>query len=90
MLVSSLIYRGHKSKKGAAVAIICGVAAMTLIMIPANLFITPYFMGAPRQMVIDLLGFIVGFNAIKAGINGLVTYILYKHISKLMHKLDVK
>ncbi len=90
VLVSSLIYRSHKSKKGAAVAIICGVLGMTLIMIPANLFITPYFMGAPRQMVIDLLGFIVGFNAIKAGINGVVTFILYKHISRLMRRLNVK
>ena len=90
VLVSSLIYRSHKSKKGAAIAVICGVLAMTLIMIPANLFITPIFMGAPRQLVIDLLGFIVAFNAIKAGINGLITFFLYKHISRLLKKLEVK
>jgi len=90
VLVSSLVYSGHKTKKGAAVALLCGVCAMVIVMIPANLFITPYFMGVPRQMVIDLLGFIIGFNAIKAGLNAVITFILYKSISKLLHKLDVK
>ena len=90
VLASSLVYRRHKTKGGAAVALICGVCAMVIVMIPANLFITPYFMGVPRQMVVDLLGFIVAFNAIKAGINAAITFILYKSISKLLHKLDVK
>ena len=90
VLVSSLIYRGHKSKKAAALALLLGVCAMVIVMIPANLFITPYFMGVPRQMVIDLLGFIVGFNAIKAGINAIITFILYKSISRLLKLLDVK
>lgn len=90
VLVSSLIYRGHKSKKGAAIAVVCGVLSMVAIMIPANLFITPFFMGVPRQMVVDLLGLIVAFNAIKAGVNGLITFFLYKHISRLLKKLEVK
>jgi len=90
VLTSSLIYRGHKSKKAAAFALLCGVAAMVIVMIPANLFITPYFMGVPRKLVVDLLGFIVGFNAIKAGVNAIITFILYKSISKLLKLLDVK
>ena len=90
VLTSSLIYRGHKSKKGAAVALLFGVIAMVAVMIPANLFITPYFMGVPRQLVIDLLGFIVAFNAIKAGVNAAITFILYKSISKLLKKFEVK
>ncbi len=90
VLVSSLIYRRHKSKKGAAVALLFGVVAMVIVMIPANLFITPYFMGVPRKMVIDLLGFIVAFNAIKAGLNAVLTFLLYKSVSKLLKLLDVK
>lgn len=90
VLVSSLIYRKHKSKKGAAVALAFGVVAMVVVMIPANLFITPFFMGAPRQLVIDLLGFIVGFNAIKAGINAIITFLLYKTVSKLFKHFEVK
>lgn len=90
VIVSSLVYRRFKSKKGAAIALALGVVAMVLVMIPANLFITPYFMGAPRQLVIDLLGFIVAFNAIKAGLNAIITFFLYKSISKLFRLLKVK
>lgn len=98
VLTSSLIYRGHKSKKGAAVALICGVCAMVIVMIPANLVLTSFYLSniigipvdAARQTVISLLGFIVAFNAIKAGINAIVSFVLYKSISKLLHKLEVK
>ena len=55
-------------------------------MIGANLIITPLFMGVPRSMVWDLMPFIVGFNAIKAGINSIVTFFLYKRISGFLHR----
>ena len=64
---------------------ICGTAAMAVVMIGANLIITPLFMGVPRSMVWDLMPFIVGFNAIKAGINSIVTFFLYKRISGFLH-----
>ena len=90
VLVSSLIYRKHKSKKAAAIALACGVAAMVIVMIPANLFITPYFMGVPRKLVVELLGFIVAFNAIKAGVNAILTFLLYKSVSKLFKHFEIK
>lgn len=88
VVTSSVIYKRHKTKKGAAIAILCGICAMTLVMIPANLFVTPYFMGVEREMVTGLMPFIIGFNLIKAGINGAVTFLIYKKISKLIHKFD--
>ena len=63
-----------------------GTAAMAVVMIGANLIITPLFMGVPRSMVWDLMPFIVGFNAIKAGINSIVTFFLYKRISGFLHR----
>ena len=90
VLTSSLIYRKHKTKKVAVISIICGVLAMTLVMIPANLFITPYFMGCERSMVVGLMPFIILFNFIKAGVNGIITFFIYKKISNLIHKFDVK
>ena len=59
---------------------------MTLVMIGANMVITPLFMGVPREVVWDLMPFIAGFNAIKAGINAAVTFILYKRISGFLHR----
>lgn len=86
VLAAGAIYRGKKSKSRAIIALAVGVLAMTAVMIPANLFITPYFMGAPRAAIISLLPFIVGFNFVKAGINAVVTFFLYKRISNFLHR----
>ncbi|MCU6756662.1 Riboflavin ECF transporter S component RibU [uncultured Eubacterium sp.] len=86
VLVAGLIYKYNKTRKGAVIALLCGVAAMTLVMIGANMIITPLFMGVPRNIVWDLMPFIAGFNAIKAGINSVVTFLLYKRISGFLHR----
>ena len=85
VLASGLIYKYNKTRKGAVIALLCGVAAMTLVMIGANMIITPLFMGVPRNIVWSLMPFIAGFNAIKAGINSVVTFLLYKRISGFLH-----
>ena len=86
VLTAGLIYRGGKTRKRAIIALLCGILAMTTIMVPANLIITPIFMGAPRAAVIGMLPIIIAFNLIKAGANGAVTFLLYKRISKFLHK----
>ena len=86
VLVAGLIYKYNKTRKGAVIALLCGVAAMTLVMIGANMIITPLFMGVPRNIVWDLMPFIAGFNAIKAGINSVATFLLYKRISGFLHR----
>ena len=86
VLVSGLIYKYNKTRKGAVIALLCGVAAMTLVMIGANMIITPLFMGVPRNIVWSRMPFIAGFNAIKAGINSVVTFLLYKRISGFLHR----
>lgn len=86
VLAAGLVYKKNKTRKGAVIGIICGVAAMTIVMIGANMVITPIFMGVPRNVVWDLMPFIAGFNAIKAGINGAVTFLVYKRISGFLHK----
>ena len=86
VIVAGVIYKFNKTRKGAVIALICGTAAMAVVMIGANLIITPLFMGVPRSMVWDLMPFIVGFNAIKAVINSIVTFFLYKRISGFLHR----
>lgn len=86
VLVAGIIYKKNKSRKGAVIGLVCGVIAWILIMIAANLVITPLFMGVPRAVVIDLMPFIAAFNGIKAGINAIVTFVLYKRISGFLHK----
>ena len=80
VLVASGIYRVRHTKKGAILGLVCGTIAMALVMLPANHFITPAFMGVPTE-VLDL-----PFNLIKAGINSVVTFLVYKTVSRhLIH-----
>ena len=84
--VAGLIYRKNKTKKGAVIALVAGTLAMVIVMGCANLVITPLFMGCTVDLVITLMPFILAFNAIKAGINSIVTFVLYKRISSFLHR----
>lgn len=87
VLVAGCIYSyGTKTKKKAVIALLCGIAAMVCVMIPANMFITPAFMGMPREAIMPFLPMIAAFNAIKAGVNGLITFLVYKRISGFLKK----
>lgn len=84
--VSGGIYRRNKTRKTAAVGLVCGMAAMAVVMMGANMVITPMFMGVPASVVWELMPFIVGFNVVKAGINGAVTFVLYKRIANFLRR----
>ncbi len=86
VLVAGNIYRVNKTKKGAIIALAVGVASWVIIMILANLVITPLFMGVTRDVVVGLMPFIAAFNFIKAGINSIITFFLYKRVSKFLHR----
>lgn len=86
VLVAGIIYKRNKTRKGAVIALLCGVIAWVIVMIGANLVITPLFMGVPREVVWQLMPFIAGFNAIKAGVNAIITFLLYKRISGFLHR----
>lgn len=86
VLVSGGIYYRHKTRKTALIGLLCGMLSMGAVMIAANLIITPMFMGVPRSVVWSLMPFIVGFNLIKAGINGGITFLVYKRVSAFLRK----
>lgn len=84
--VSGLIYRKHKTKKRAVIGLIAGTIAMAVVMFFANMVVTPLFTGMPLAAIMKLMPFIVLFNIVKAGINSIVTFIVYKRISPFLHK----
>ena len=86
VIVSGSIYSRKKTKTMAVVSLLCGMAAMAVVMMGTNMVITPLFMGVPAEAVWSLMPFIVGFNLIKAGINGGVTFILYKRIANFLRR----
>ncbi len=84
-VVAGRIYETHKTKKRAIIGMICGALVMAVLMVGANLIITPLFMGVPRAVVWQLMPFIIGFNLVKAGINSVLTFFIYKRISSFLH-----
>ena len=86
VLVSSIIYARHKTKAHAIIGLGAGTAAMAAVMVLANMWITPMFMGVTLEAVMGLMPFIILFNVVKAGINSIVTFIVYKRISPFLHK----
>ena len=86
ILVAGSIYAKEKTKKRAIIALICGTLAMVAIMIPANLLVTTKFMGLTVDALMPFMPWIVLFNFIKAGVNSIVTFLIYKRISPFLHK----
>ena len=85
-VVIGTMYRRNKTKKTAIKALVTGVIVTTVVMCIMNIIVTPVFMGAPRSAVIAMLPtVIIPFNLVKAGVNSLLTFILYKRISGLLH-----
>jgi riboflavin transporter FmnP len=87
IITAGLVYRAKKTKKGALIGMLCGILVMTLVMIPANLVITPAFMGVPVEFVKPLIvTAIIPVNLIKGLITAVLTFILYKRVSPFLHK----
>ena len=81
-MTAGFIYRYKHTRKGAAIALASGTLAMGLGMLLANHFITPIFMGVPTAVVDSmLLTVFLPFNLLKAGINSIVTFLIYKTVS---------
>ena len=83
--VSSIFYKRHKTKRNAIISLVLGSIAMVIVMAGANLVITPYFMQVDVAVVWGLMPFIILFNGIKAVVNSLVTFVLYKRLSFILH-----
>lgn len=88
-LLAGVIYHRHHTLKGAVLGMVFGGLAQILMMIPLNLIFTVHFNGAPKEVVLAMLPtIIIPFNAIKVAANGLLTFLLYKRVGKLL-KLDL-
>ncbi len=91
VLVSGLVYKIITKKSGQilslTVSTAAGVIATTVIMIGWNLLITPLYMGGTVEEVLSILLFIVFFNVIKAGINGILAALLTYPVRRIVKKL---
>ena len=82
------MYRHKKTKKEAIMALTAGVVVTVIAMCVFNYFITPLYMGVPTDAVLAMIPtVIIPFNILKAGINALITFFVYKRISGFLHKV---
>jgi len=87
VLVAAAIYHRNKTRKNGLFALIIGGLAMTAVMIPANLLITPLFLGLPVEVIqAMILPILLPFNLLKMAINAAVVFLLYKRLSPFLHK----
>ena len=85
--VCGTIYKYRRTMCGAVIGAVVAVVSMTAVMLLANLFITPYYMGVARSDVVALLPtLILPFNLCKGIINAAITMIIYKPITTALKK----
>lgn len=85
--VCGLFYKYKRTLSGAIWGAVAAVFSMTAIMLIANVFITPYYMGAARSDVVAMIPtLLLPFNLIKGIVNAAVTMIIYKPITSALKK----
>ncbi len=86
--VAGSYYKVEHTKAGAVKSLILGVGAMTVVMIVANILLTPIFFGIPRGTVVGLiLPALLPFNLIKGLISSTLTYLVYKRVRVHLYEL---
>lgn len=88
--VASLVYKKKHTAKGAMLGLVCGVFTVTAVMVLWNYFITPIYMGYPREAVAAmLLPVFLPFNLIKATLNMAWTLLIYKPVVTGLRKAGI-
>lgn len=88
LLIASVIYRNKKTFASLITGLILGSLGMTAIMVFWNLIITPIFLNAPIDVVLSMMvPFIIPFNLIKAGLNSLITGVVFYSLKPLQSKI---
>ena len=87
---AGFVYQKSRTRKTAYISLAVGVLIQTVLMAGMNLWLTPIYMGTPREAVLSMmLPVIVPFNLLKAGVNALLTAFVYKRIHQLLTKLKL-
>lgn len=84
-LVAGYLYKARRTLGGAVLALVLGTLTMAVVMAGCNVVLTPIYTGMPRKEVIDMLvPVIIPFNLLKAGLNSLATFAVYKPVGRLL------
>ena len=85
-VTAAFIYSRKKSINRALLSLIIGTFVMVIIMLLWNYFLTPIYMGYPREAVAMLLPQFLPFNLIKGILNTAITMLIYKPLVTALRK----
>ena len=84
---AAFFYKRKHSIRGGIVGLVIGVVLMTVAMLLWNYFLTPLYMGWPREEISSMLvPIFLPFNLIKGSINAALTILIYKPVSKALKR----
>ncbi|MBQ9468372.1 MAG: ECF transporter S component [Clostridia bacterium] len=87
-VTAAAVYKHRKTFSGAIIALSSGVVSMTVIMMLANLLVTPFYTGMPVGKVVSMLPTVLlPFNLIKAALNAALVALLYKPLTAGVSRL---
>ncbi len=85
-----LIYKYKRDFVGAIVSVVTAAVTLVCVMLTANLFITPYYMGVDRTAVTEMIpSLLLPFNLCKAFINASLTMMIYKPVTSVLKKSGI-
>lgn len=90
VLAASFIYRRYHTLRGAIAGLIAGTIAQTVAMPLVNLAIVPIIYGFSREQVAAMLPILFAFNAVKAGLSSIITFLVYKRVSWFLKRFVVQ
>lgn len=84
---AAAIYKRRHTLRSAAVGLALSVVLTTAVMLLWNYFVTPLYMGVPRETVATmLLPVFLPFNLIKGALNAALAMLVYKPVSRALHR----
>lgn len=84
---AALVYRRMRTRRGALTGIIVGAVVALAVAIIGNLLVTPiYAHMTVEQVAAMIVPALLPFNLAKLAVHGVVTFLIYKPISNLLHR----
>lgn len=85
--VAAWVYHRNKTLKGAFLSLISATLSLTAVMLLWNYFITPLYMGVPRDVIVTMLPTVfLTFNLVKGIINSGFILFMYRPIVLALKK----
>ena len=86
-LICGTVYKYRRNFSGAVLSVVSAAVGVTAIMMVANIFITPFYMGVTGKDVVAMIPtLLLPFNLCKTVINAACVMIIYKPVTTALKK----